>query len=289
MIDMFWKAAVLGIVQGITEFLPISSTGHLILVDQFLHMAEGPFSKMFNVVIQFGSILAVVIYFHKKLIPVAMFSDKKVCRDTLEIWFKTLAGVFPILLIGFLLASKIEMLQDSPLVVAAALLIGGVVLIKVEAWCRKERPIETFHELSYTRAVLIGLIQCLAMIPGTSRSASTIIGGLALGASRTLAAEYSFFLAIPTMTAASGYSLLKHGNRFTGIVFRRMGCYCVADELHSHPRFPGIRLVPHHPRHGRDCLLLPDEVSLLLPGGAEGDAESEHDRQQGTAAVTQNR
>lgn len=177
MIDMFWKAAVLGIVQGITEFLPISSTGHLILVDQFLHMAEGPFSKMFNVVIQFGSILAVVIYFHKKLIPVAMFSDKKVCRDTLEIWFKTLAGVFPIMLIGFLLASKIEMLQDSPLVVAAALLIGGVVLIKVEAWCRKERPIETFHELSYTRAVLIGLIQCLAMIPGTSRSASTIIGG----------------------------------------------------------------------------------------------------------------
>lgn len=215
MIDMFWKAAVLGIVQGITEFLPISSTGHLILVDQFLHMAEGPFSKMFNVVIQFGSILAVVIYFHKKLIPVAMFSDKKVCRDTLEIWFKTLAGVFPILLIGFLLASKIEMLQDSPLVVAAALLIGGVVLIKVEAWCRKERPIETFHELSYTRAVLIGLIQCLAMIPGTSRSASTIIGGLALGASRTLAAEYSFFLAIPTMTAASGYSLLKHGGSMT--------------------------------------------------------------------------
>lgn len=215
MIDMFWKAAVLGIVQGITEFLPISSTGHLILVDQFLHMAEGPFSKMFNVVIQFGSILAVVIYFHKKLIPVAMFSDKKVCRDTLEIWFKTLAGVFPILLIGFLLASKIEMLQDSPLVVAAALLIGGVVLIKVEAWCRKEHPIETFHELSYTRAVLIGLIQCLAMIPGTSRSASTIIGGLALGASRTLAAEYSFFLAIPTMTAASGYSLLKHGGSMT--------------------------------------------------------------------------
>ena len=190
MIDMFWKAAVLGIVQGITEFLPISSTGHLILVDQFLHMAEGSFSKMFNVVIQFGSILAVVIYFHKKLIPVAMFSDKKVCRDTLEIWFKTLAGVFPILLIGFLLASKIEMLQESPLVVAAALLIGGVVLIKVEAWCRKEHPIETFHELSYTRAVLIGLIQCLAMIPGTSRSASTIIGGLALGASSALGGRY---------------------------------------------------------------------------------------------------
>ena len=94
---------------------------------------------------------------------------------------------------------------------AGALLAGGIILIKVEAWFRKEHPIETFHELSWTRAVLIGFIQCVAMVPGVSRSASTIIGGLALGASRTLAAEYSFFLAIPTMTAASGYSLLKHG------------------------------------------------------------------------------
>lgn len=223
-----------------------------------------------------------------------MFSDKKVCRDTLEIWFKTLAGVFPILLIGFLLASKIEMLQDSPLVVGRRSPDRRRGSGQSEAWCRKERPIETFHELSYTRAVLIGLIQCLAMIPGTSRSASTIIGGLALGASRTLAAEYSFFLAIPTMTACIGIQSPEtrgehdhcamgcSGNRFSGIVFRRMGCYCVADELHSHPRFPGIRLVPHHPRHGRDCLLLPDEVSLLLPGGAEGEPESEHDRQQGT-------
>ena len=223
MTDMFWKAAVLGIVQGVTEFLPISSTGHLILVDQFLHMADGPFSKMFNVVIQFGSILAVIIYFHRKLIPMTMFSDAKVRRDTLEIWFKTLAGVFPILIVGFLAAPLIEKLQESPFVVAGALLAGGLILIKVEAWCRKEHPIETFHELSWKRAVLIGFIQCIAMVPGVSRSASTIIGGLALGASRTLAAEYSFFLAIPTMTAASGYSLLKHGGSMSAPEWGALG------------------------------------------------------------------
>ncbi len=221
--DIFWKASILGIIQGVTEFLPISSTGHLILADQFLQLAEGSFSKMFNVVIQFASILAVVIYFHKKLIPTAMFRDKKILSDTLDIWFKTLAGVFPILIIGFLAASFIEKLQDSPVVVACALLVGGLLLLKVESWCKPERPMETFRDLSYPRAIAIGLIQCLAMIPGTSRSAATIIGGLALGASRSLAAEFSFFLAIPTMAAASGYSLLKHGGVMTSAQWIALG------------------------------------------------------------------
>ncbi len=213
--ELFWKAALQGIVQGVTEFLPISSTGHLILMDQFLHLGEGGFSKMFNVVIQFGSILAVILYFHKKLIPAALFSDEKVRRDTLDIWLKTAVGVVPILVIGFIVKKQVEDMQECPLIVAGALLAGGLLLLKVEDWCKREKPLETFRDLSYGRAVLIGLIQCLAMIPGTSRSASTIIGGLALGASRPLAAEFSFFLAIPTMAAASAYSLLKNGNSMT--------------------------------------------------------------------------
>lgn len=213
--ELFWKAALQGIVQGITEFLPISSTGHLILVDQFLHLGEGGFSKMFNVVIQFGSILAVLLYFHKKLIPQNLFSDEKVRRDTLDIWLKTAVGVVPILIIGFLVKKQVEAMQESPLIVAGALLVGGLLLLKVEDWCKREKPLESFRDLTYGKAALIGLVQCLAMIPGTSRSASTIIGGLALGASRSLAAEFSFFLAIPTMAAASAYSLLKHGGAMT--------------------------------------------------------------------------
>jgi len=221
--ELFWKAALQGIVQGVTEFLPISSTGHLILVDQFLHLGEGGFSKMFNVVIQFGSILAVILYFHRKLIPVAMLTDEKVRRDTLDIWFKTAVGVIPILVVGFLCAPLVEAMQGNPVIVAGALLVGGVLLLKIECWCKREKPLETFQELSYRRALLIGLIQCLAMIPGTSRSASTIIGGLALGASRSLAAEFSFFLAIPTMAAASAYSLLKHGGAMTGTQWIALG------------------------------------------------------------------
>ena len=213
--DLYWKAALQGIVQGVTEFLPVSSTGHLILVGKFMDFGGGSFTNLFNVVIQFASILAVVLYFHKTLIPAAMLKDAEIRMNTFRIWLKIIAGVMPILVIGFLSADLVEKMQDSPLVVAIALLIGGILLLKVEEWCRREKTVDNFQDLSYKTAVGIGLIQCLAMIPGTSRSASTIIGALALGASRPLAAEFSFLLAIPTMAAASGYSLLKHGSEIT--------------------------------------------------------------------------
>lgn len=214
--ELFWKAALQGIVQGLTEFLPVSSTGHLILVGNFLNMGNGGFVKMFNVVIQLASILAVVIYFHRKLIPAEMFRDRAVRKAALDIWFKTAAGVLPILIIGFLAARWVEAIQEQPLVVAGALFVGGVLLLRIEDWCKSAHPIGSMAELPYKTAVLIGLIQCLAMVPGTSRSAATIIGALALGAARPLAAEFSFFLAVPTMAAASGYSLLKHGGAMTG-------------------------------------------------------------------------
>lgn len=213
--DLYLKAFLLGIIQGITEFLPISSTGHLILAGHFLDLGDPSFSKMFNVVIQFGSILSVILYFHRKLLPVQLFTDETVRKKTFSIWWKVLAGLVPILVIGGLFGKHVEFLQEKPLVVAFALLIGGILLLKIEDWCKREDPIQDFEHLSWKKSVGIGLIQCLAMIPGTSRSASTIIGGLALGASRSLAAEFSFFLAIPTMGAASCYSLLKHGGGMT--------------------------------------------------------------------------
>lgn len=214
--DLLWKAALQGIVQGITEFLPVSSTGHLILFGQLLEMGNGSFVKMFDVVIQLASILAVVIYFYRKLIPPAIFHDPSVRRDTFSLWFKVIVGVLPILVIGFLCKDLVEKMHEQPLIVAGALFIGGILLLRIEEWFKREKTLNDFSELSCRTALWIGLIQCLAMIPGTSRSAATIIGALALGASRPLAAEYSFFLAIPTMAAASGYSLLKHGGALTG-------------------------------------------------------------------------
>jgi len=206
---LYIQSIVLGIVEGITEFLPISSTGHMIIVDAFIHFDES-FRKMFFVVIQLGAILSVLIYFHKKLFPVQAFRDRMVLGQTIRLWIKTAAGVVPAIAVGALFGSKIQQALFNVITVAAALVIGGIALILIER-CRLKVVVSDMEKLSLGRAFMIGCIQCLALIPGTSRSAATILGGLLLGTSREIAVEYSFFLAIPTMFAASAYSLLKDG------------------------------------------------------------------------------
>ncbi|MDR3601276.1 MAG: undecaprenyl-diphosphate phosphatase [Desulfosporosinus sp.] len=204
----FLSASILGIVEGITEFLPISSTGHLIIVNEFIGFT-GQFAKMFDVVIQLGAILSVIVYFWKRLIPLGHNSSAKNHR-IFDLWKKTLVGVIPALGIGFLVGKYIEKLLFNTTVVAIALIVGGLILVFIE----NKRPsvrISSIQDLSYKTAFLIGLIQCLAMVPGTSRSAATIIGAMLLGATRVVAAEFSFYLAIPTMVAASAYTLLKAG------------------------------------------------------------------------------
>jgi undecaprenyl-diphosphatase len=202
-------AIILGIVEGITEFLPISSTGHLILVNQFLNLSENEnFVNMFDIVIQLGAIWSVVIYFRDRLIPHG--KDAGHNKGVWDLWKKAIIGVIPALIIGGILGSKIKKLLFNPTVVAIALIVGGIILIVIENH-RKTARITSVSELSYQTAGLIGLIQCIAMIPGTSRSAATIIGAMLLGCSRIVAAEFSFFLAIPTMTAATAYELMKTG------------------------------------------------------------------------------
>lgn len=210
--DEFYKAVLLGIVEGITEFLPISSTGHLILFNEFIGFT-GYFAHMFDVVIQLGAILSVAIYFRHKLFPFRKANtDHR--RRVFTLWKKTIVGVLPALLIGSIFGNYIEEKLFNPLTVSVSLLIGGFILILVENR-KKQSRIQDIDALDYKTVLLIGLIQCLAMIPGTSRSAATIIGAMMLGTSRLLAAEYSFFLAIPTMSAATFYSLVKIGFTLT--------------------------------------------------------------------------
>ncbi len=206
------KAIILGLVEGITEFLPISSTGHLIIVNQWLNFSKS-FTAMFDVVIQLGAILAVIVVFWKKLWPFS--KDEQTQAITLnvlntQIWYKTLLAVLPALVLGALFAGTIEEKLFNPVTVAIALVVGGVILFIVEKRKPTATPQAFTSAISYRTAFLIGLFQCLAMIPGTSRSAATIIGAMILGASRAVAVEFSFFLAIPTMLAASAYSLLKY-------------------------------------------------------------------------------
>lgn len=209
----FIKAIILGIVEGITEFLPISSTGHLILTNEVIKL-DKEFANLFEVVIQLGAILSVIVYFWERLFP---FNIKKTVEQRKEIWglwFKTVAGVLPAIIIGLLFADKIEELLFNSYVVAGALIVGGVILLIIER-SHIRTKFDSVKSLTYGTAIGIGFIQCLAMVPGTSRSAATILGAMALGASRAVAAEFSFFLAIPTMIGASGYTLVKSGFNLT--------------------------------------------------------------------------
>ncbi|HOT43837.1 MAG TPA: undecaprenyl-diphosphate phosphatase [Spirochaetota bacterium] len=207
------KSIILGVVEGVTEFLPISSTGHLIIINRFIDFT-GPFAKAFDVVIQLGAILSVVVYFWKRLIPFGPHLAPEKRRDVWDLWKKTIVGVIPALVLGALFGGIIKEYLFNPITVSIALIAGGIVLIYLEGR-HKLAEITSVASLGYGKALAIGLIQCLAMVPGTSRSAATIIGAMFLGASRVVAAEFSFFLAIPTMCAASAYSLLKVGRMLT--------------------------------------------------------------------------
>lgn len=209
------KSCILGIIQGITEWLPISSTGHLILINRFLNLnCSESFWSLYEVVIQLGSIFAVVVLYFNKLNP---FSPKKTSaqkKSTWNMWFKVIAGSVPVAVIGMKFNDYIP---DHPLVIAAALIIYGILFIVIEKINRAPKT-KTIEEMSYAKSVGIGLFQTLSIIPGTSRSGSTIMGGIILGTSREIAAEYSFFLAIPAMVGASLLRVYKYIKE-CGLVF----------------------------------------------------------------------
>ena len=213
------KAIFLGIVEGITEWLPISSTGHMILVDEFIKLnVSKEFLDMFMVVIQLGAILAVIVLYFQKLNP---FSRKKTVverKQTWSLWLKVLIACLPAGIIGLIFDEKINELFFNPWTIAITLIVYGVLFIIVEIFNRKRKPkIRELSQLPYTMAFLIGVFQLLALIPGTSRSGVTIITALLLGASRFVAAEFTFFLAIPVMLGASALKLVKFGFSYTGL------------------------------------------------------------------------
>ena len=209
-----FKTLILGIIQGLTEFLPISSTAHMLLVDKLLELPPA-FRESFMVLVQLGSILSVLVYFRKKLFPLSAVQSKDGFNAFFMLWLKIAVGVIPVVVIGGLVGSRIKAFFSGQLSMAAALFIGGILILLVE--CRKtSSKFDSVQAMPFRTAIIIGLFQCLAIIPGASRSASTIIGALLLCTSRELAVEYSFYLAIPTMVAASAYSLLKDGISMSG-------------------------------------------------------------------------
>lgn len=211
----FIKAILYGIIQGITEWLPISSTGHMILFEEFAPLGLGDaFRSVFLVVIQLGSILAVVVLFFHKLNPFSPRKNKEERRETWSLWGKVLVAVIPAGIIGVVFNDEIDRLFFRPQVVAATLILYGVLFILLER--RKRKPtIRSFHELGYREALLIGACQVLALVPGTSRSGATILGAVFLGSSRVVASEFSFFLAIPVMLGASLLKLAEAGGGFS--------------------------------------------------------------------------
>ena len=213
------KVIFLGIVEGITEWLPISSTGHMLLVDEFLQMnVSEAFKDMFFVVIQLGAILAVVILFWEKMWPFQRKTPTQpaVRWDTIQMWCKVVVACIPGAVVTILFDDYIEAHLHTPTVIAAALILYGVGFILIENWNKTRTPtVQTLAEITYRTAFLIGLFQVLSIIPGTSRSGSTIIGALLIGVSRVAAAEFTFFLAVPVMFGLSLLKLLKFGLVFT--------------------------------------------------------------------------
>ena len=235
MVWEFIKSFILGIVEGITEWLPVSSTGHLIIVDEFLHLkvsndteVNDAFISMFDVVIQLGAILAVVIIFWKKLFPFGKKNNKHPLKkdgvgayikmDIMQMWFKVLVACVPAAVIGVLLDNWIDEHFYNSWVVSIALIVFGIAFIIVENRNKNKKPkINTIDELTYNTALIIGIFQLIAaLFPGTSRSGATIVGALLIGVSRTVAAEFTFYLAVPVMFGASLLKLLKYDGGFDG-------------------------------------------------------------------------
>ncbi len=209
---------LLGIIEGITEWLPISSTGHMLLFDKFLTLeGSAEFKSMFFVVIQLGAILAVVVLYFQKLWPFG-YEEKKVTikKKTISLWLKTIVAIIPSGIVGILFDDFLESHLHTPLVISLALIVYGVLFIVIERRNRKITPVtSSTDDITYPLALYIGLFQILALIPGTSRSGATIMGALLLSLDRTTAAEFSFFMGIPTMAGASLIKLLKFGFNFS--------------------------------------------------------------------------
>lgn len=210
------KAIILGIIEGLTEFVPVSSTGHLLLCERWMHInLDEPFWKMFTVFIQIGAILAVVVYFRHKIVQLLSGS---VSGNTISqrVTMMVIVATIPVLVVGYLFHKQVEKYMEKPVPIALALLIGGLIMMAVE-WARPGSRTPRIEHLTWGQAIGIGLAQILAVIfPGTSRSGATIIAGLIGGLSRPAAAEFSFLLAIPSMAAAAGYSLLKGAGGMSG-------------------------------------------------------------------------
>ena len=223
------KSIILGIIEGITEWLPISSTGHLIIADEFIKLGmTDEFMEMFNVVIQLGAILAVVVIFWNKMWPFTADKTKGynyitkgnglIKKDVMDMWFKVIVAMLPAAIVGIPLDNYFEAHFHNWQVVSAALIAYGVLFIVIEKINKNRKPkVNSIPELSYKTALLIGCFQALSLIPGTSRSGSTILGAMILGVSRVAGAEFSFFLAVPVMFGASLIKLLKFGFTFTGM------------------------------------------------------------------------
>jgi len=201
----FIEAILLAIIEGITEYLPVSSTGHMIIASSFLNIANDDFTKLFTIVIQLGAILAVVVLYWKRFF------------QSIDFYLKLLVAFIPAVILGLLFNKVIDDLLESPLIVAISLVIGGFILLKVDDWFKSNEEVDDAKsdehtKISYATALKIGLFQCLAMIPGTSRSGATIVGGMTQKLNRKTAAEFSFFLAVPTMFGATAKKMFDYLN-----------------------------------------------------------------------------
>ena len=233
------KAILFGIVEGITEWLPISSTGHLILLNEFINLnVSDEFQSMFDVVIQLGAILAVIVLFFHKLNPFAPSKSSSEKKQTWELWFKVVAAIIPSGVVGVLLDDWMDAHLHNGIVVSIALIVYGIAFIAVE---RKNQGkhvklIGDVHAIDYRTALMIGLFQCLSLVPGTSRSGSTILGAIMIGVGRSAGAEFSFFMAIPTMLGASaikGLKFLLSGVGITGVEIGILLVGCVVSFIVS--------------------------------------------------------